>query len=85
MLNVKAFGTTAGILWGGMVLLLTLLVVIQNDGGEHLKLLDKIYLGYRLSYGGSVVGFLYGFASAFIVGALFAWIYNKLTVPAAVR
>jgi hypothetical protein len=85
MLNVKAFGVTAGLLWGGIILLLTLLVVMQNDGGDHLKLLDKIYLGYRISYGGSIVGAFWGFVNAFIIGALFAWIYNKLNGSVAIR
>jgi hypothetical protein len=64
---------------------MTLLVVIQNDGGDHLKLLDKIYLGYRISYGGSIVGGLWGFVNAFIIGALFAWVYNKLNGSIAIR
>lgn len=78
MLNVRAFGVTAGILWGGLVLLMTLLIVLQNDGGEHLKLLDKVYIGYTISLVGSVVGFIYGFVNGFVGGATFAWIYNRL-------
>jgi hypothetical protein len=85
MLNVKAFGVAAGVLWGSIVLLMTLLIVIQNDGGDHLKLLDKIYIGYQISFAGGFVGFVYGFAHAFIIGALFAWIYNTVTGSPSTR
>jgi hypothetical protein len=78
MLNIRAFGIAAGVLWGGVLFLMTLLVVIQNDGGDQLIKLNKVYLGYRISFAGSLLGLGYGFVSAFMGGALFAWIYNKL-------
>ena len=76
LLNKKAFGLAAGILWGAGVLLATILAMIVG-GGEHLALLSKFYIGYNVSSVGAVAGLVWGFVDGFIGGWLLAWIYNK--------
>jgi hypothetical protein len=44
--------------------------------GPHLALLGQFFLGYTVSFWGSVVGLLYGFVTGFIVGYMVAFLYN---------
>lgn len=78
-LDVTALALSAGLLWGGAVLIVALANLIWPEyGGDFLELCAAIYPGYRPSTGiGSVVvGALYGLVDGTIGGALFAWIYN---------
>jgi hypothetical protein len=78
-LNVKAFAFSTGILWGLGVMLLTFRFVIAGQPGYFLGKLDKVYPGYCVSWSGAFIGLLWGFVSAAIAGALFAWFYNSFT------
>jgi len=78
-LNLTALALTAGLFWGGAVLIVALAnLVWPGYGGAFLDLCAAIYPGYRPGTGvGSVVtGSLYGLVDGTIGGALFAWIYN---------
>lgn len=76
-LSVKGFALTGGIIWGVSMFLLTLISLWRGHGG-HVGLLNTVYLGYTVSYIGSVVGLAYGFVDGLITGAIFAWLYNRL-------
>ncbi len=77
-LNVKAYALTCGILWGLAVLLGTWWLLIRGADGEIITKLSAFYIGYSYSWGGAVIGLLWGFVDGLIVGAIFAWVYNKL-------
>ena len=77
-LNKTALGLAAGILWGLSVLLMTVWAV-SVDGGNHLQILARFYIGYSVSWVGAVIGLIYGFIDGFIGGWLLAWLYNKLS------
>jgi hypothetical protein len=74
-MNLKASAIAGGILWGLLVFALTLLETARG-GGHALGRLGVIYLGYSVTYLGSVVGLIYGVVSGAIVGAAFCWLYN---------
>ena len=74
-LDKKALALTGGILWGLIILVMTLWV-IWRGGGNTLALLDKFYFGYSISYLGAIIGLIYGFVNGFICGWIFAWLYN---------
>jgi hypothetical protein len=78
-LNIKAFGLTFGILWGLAILLTTYWILISDSGGSTLALLHKFYKGYTVSWFGGIIGLFWGFIDGFICGAIFAWLYNKLS------
>jgi hypothetical protein len=78
-LNVKAFALAGGILWGASVCLATLWLLAFGYQGEMIQLLDHFYIGYTYSVTGAFVGLLWGFIDGLIGGALFAWLYNRLT------
>ena len=85
-LSMKAMGITAGLLWGGMVLIIGLAHLIWPQYGvAFLELMSSIYPGYHVGgFGSVIVGTLYGLVDGWIGGVILAWLYNKL-VAAATR
>ena len=75
-MNVKAFAVAAGILWGFLLFVLTLLEAARGVG-HTMGVLSALYLGYSVTYLGSLVGLVYGFVSGALVGAAFCWLYNR--------
>ncbi len=79
LLQVRAFGFAVGLVWGIIILGVTLAVTIKGTGGEHLGRLGLLYPGYRVTYWGSVIGFVWSVIYGFVAGALLAWVYNRLS------
>ena len=78
-LKPLALGITAGIMWGGCVLIMTLLCFYTGYGKLFLEALPQsVYPGYEITVAGSFIGLIYGFIDGFICGFLFGWIYNKV-------
>lgn len=46
--------------------------------GQHLSLLGNYFIGYSVTWMGSVIGFFYGALTGGIIGWLIAWIYNQV-------
>ena len=46
--------------------------------GPHLALLGYFFIGYKVTFVGSLIGAAYGFVCGFVVGALVAMMYNWL-------
>ena len=44
--------------------------------GPNLALLGQFFLGYRVTFMGSLIGFVYGFGCGFVTGYLVASLYN---------
>ena len=78
-LNVKALALTSGLLWGGGVCFATLWLMAFGYQGGVISQLDHFYFGYSFSVVGAFVGLVYGFIDGAIGGALFAWLYNRLS------
>jgi len=77
-LNPKAFGLTAGIIWGLAVLVTTLISISTGYAKIFLNIIVSIYPGYSISPVGGIIGLIYGFADASIGFYIFARIYNWL-------
>ncbi len=86
-LNAKILGLVLGILMGLMIFIGTNWLLIKGGQmtrsgeyvvGPHLQLLSQFFIGYRVSFLGSIIGFLYGFALGTLCGAAIGWIYNKI-------
>jgi hypothetical protein len=79
-LNAKILGLALGLLSGLAIFVATNWLVLKggNPVGPHLQLLSQYFLGYRVSFVGSLIGFAYGFALGTFAGALLAWIYNRI-------
>ena len=82
-LDTLRFGFTVCVVWGGIVFLVAVgNMVITGYGEAFLKLIDSIYPGYHLGkwgFGGVIVGTLYAALDGFIIGVVFAWLYNRFT------
>lgn len=80
-LHITALALTAGLFWGGAMLVVALANLAWPEYGRtFLELAASIYPGYRPGAGiGSVItGTLYGLVDGTIGGAIFAWLYNLL-------
>ena len=78
-INVIAFSITAGLFWGGSIIITGLANLIWPPYGQaFLELAASIYPGYHASpaIGQIIIGTLYGFVDGAIAGFLFGWIYN---------
>ena len=77
-LNPKAFGLACGILWGLAIFVATIWLILAGYQGRLISTIDHFYFGYSFSYGGAVIGGIWGFVDGLIGGFVFAWLYNKL-------
>ena len=86
-LNIKFLGLALGLLMGFAIFLATNWLVIKGGHitptgeyvvGPHLQLLSQFFIGYRVSFLGSIIGFFYGFALGTLCGAVIGLIHNKI-------
>ncbi len=86
-LNARILGLVLGILMGLMIFIGTNWLLIKGGEmnssghyvvGPHLGLLGQFFIGYKVSFFGSIIGFFYGFALGTLCGSAIGWIYNKL-------
>jgi protoporphyrinogen oxidase len=88
-LDRVAFGGALGMVAGVALFLATVALLLKGGPrvGPHLALLAHYLPGYRVSAGGSLLGFLYGLGGGFVAGWCFALLRNAsaLTLLAVVR
>jgi len=79
-LNAKVYGIVTGLLLGLVIFIATNWLVLKGGDvvGPHLALLGQFFIGYRVTFVGSLIGLAYGFALGFIVAYLVAALYNWL-------
>ena len=79
-LNAKVAGLVLGLLFALGIFVATNWLVIKGGDrvGPHLQLLSQYFIGYRVTFFGSLIGAAYGFAVGTLSGALIGWIYNKI-------
>ena len=79
-LNAKILGLVLGLIFGLIIFIATNWLVIKGGDpvGPHLQLLSQYFIGYRVTFFGSLIGFAYGLAIGTCSGTLIGWIYNKI-------
>jgi hypothetical protein len=79
-LNAKAMGLVLGLLCGLVIFSATNWLVLKGgqNVGPHLQLLGQYFIGYRVTFVGSLIGFVYGFALGGLGGLLMGGVYNKI-------
>jgi formate hydrogenlyase subunit 3/multisubunit Na+/H+ antiporter MnhD subunit len=77
-LNATVQGVVTGIVVGFGILIATNWLVLKGGDvvGPHLSLLANFFIGYQVSFFGSLIGFVYGFLSGFVIGYSVARMYN---------
>ena len=80
ILNAKILGLILGIIFGLIIFVATNWLVLKGGVvvGPHLELLGQFFLGYRVSFLGSIIGFFWGFAVGSLCGSMIGWIYNRI-------
>ena len=79
-LDPRAFGVALGLVTGLCLWVATVILVLRGGEviGPNLVLLSQYFVGYRVTLGGSFIGFIYGSVAGFILGYAFAWTRNFL-------
>jgi hypothetical protein len=79
-LNAIVQGVVTGLVAGLAIFIATNWLVIKGGTvvGPHLALLGQFFIGYRVTFIGSLIGFAYGFVLGFGVGYAVARMYNWL-------
>jgi hypothetical protein len=79
-LNATIQGVVSGIVVGLGIFVATNWLVLKGGDvvGPHLGLLGQFFIGYEVTFSGSLIGFMYGFVTGFIVGYGVARIYNGI-------
>lgn len=75
-LRKRALGMALGIVWGVAMLLGTWGLLLWGSPGEQMLKLGNFYIGYSYSWGGAVIGMIWGFVYGFIAGVFIAWLYD---------
>lgn len=77
-LNVTIQGVVTGLVAGLAIFLATNWLILKGGDvvGPHLALLGQFFIGYRVTFGGSLIGAAYGFVCGFVIGGLIAKMYN---------
>ena len=79
-LNERAWGIAVGMLAGTGLFIATNVLVVKGGAqvGLHLSLLGRYFPGYRVTFVGSMIGFIYCFVLGYIVGRMIGMVYNRL-------
>jgi hypothetical protein len=81
-LNGTVLGLASGMAAGLALFVATNWLVLKGGEqvGPHLSLLNQFFIGYSVTFGGSLIGLAYGFALGFVLGWLVAWVYNGVVL-----
>ena len=77
-LSVKSFALTCGIIFGVGFMLATWWLIIMGTPGDIMIKFAKFFIGYSFTYIGGLIGLVWAFVYGFVIGGIFAWLYNKL-------
>jgi hypothetical protein len=79
-LDSIALGISVGTLFALIIFLATNILIFKGGEviGPNLALLSQFFIGYKVTFAGSLIGLLYGFVSGFILGWLIAFLRNSV-------
>jgi hypothetical protein len=79
-LNAQAWGTSFGMILGAGLFIATAVLVMKGgvNVGEHLGLLSIYFPGYRVTWLGACIGFVYAFVLGYAIGRVVGTAYNAI-------
>ncbi|MGE0470188.1 MAG: hypothetical protein AB7L09_19960 [Nitrospira sp.] len=79
-IKADALALVCAVIGGGGIFAMTAWLIIQGgpQPGQHLQLLSNYFIGYSITWWGSVVGLFYGTLTGGVVGWAVGTIYNKI-------
>lgn len=80
-IHEQGWGIAFGLVLGLTLLIATNVLVLKGGAvvGPHLALLGVYFPGYRVTFVGSLIGFVYAFVGGYALGRVIASVYNRLT------
>ena len=80
-LNEKAWGIGVALVLAVALFVATNVLVLKggSDVGPHLRLLGVYFPGYRVTFAGSLIGFVYAFVLGYAVGRTVVTLYYRLS------
>lgn len=79
-LNATVQGIVTGLMFGLTIFIATNWLILKGGEvvGPHLALLSQFFIGYRVTFVGSLIGLAYGFVVGGLIGYCIASIYNRV-------
>ena len=79
-LDSTALGIALGLMAGLGIFVATNFLIYKggDEIGPNLALLGQFFIGYEISFSGSLIGLMYGMIAGFVIGWLIATIRNFL-------
>jgi hypothetical protein len=79
-LSGNILGLVLGILASLVIFVATNWLVIKGGPvvGPHLSLLSQYFIGFSVSFVGSLIGMAYAFIVGYLSGISIAWVYNRI-------
>lgn len=79
-LNGHILGFVLGFIGALIIFVATIWLVIKGgeNVGAHLGLLGHFFIGYDVTYTGSLIGAVYGFVTGYLSGLIIGSIYNAV-------
>lgn len=78
-MHAQKLGLAGGIIWGGILMLMTWIAMYSGYGILWLSTWMDLYPGFDFSFLGSFLGLIFGFIHGFVVLLLLGWLYNRLS------
>lgn len=77
-LDGSALGIALGTVTGLIIFTATNFLLLKGGDvvGPNLSLLAQFFVGYEVTFWGSLIGFVYGMIAGFLVGGLIAFLRN---------
>lgn len=79
-LDKTALGISVGAVFGVAIFFATNVLIFKGGDviGPNLSLLGHYFIGYDVTFSGSLIGLVYGFISGFVLGWLIAFLRNSV-------
>ncbi|MDY6863307.1 MAG: bacteriophage holin [Thermodesulfobacteriota bacterium] len=77
-LNILSLGLSLGITWAAGIFFLGIMAWLLDWGTAIVEISSALYIGYKATPLGIMIGTVWAFVDGFIGGVIIAWLYNKL-------
>lgn len=76
-----ALGLSLGTVLGLSVFFATILLILKDDpqANQFFILINHYFIGYSMTFFGSILGLIYGFLFGFVIGWIVAFLRNAIT------
>lgn len=77
-MNGHILGFVLGVISALVLFIATNWLILKGgpNVGEHLSLLGHFFIGYSVTFLGSIIGAVYSFIAGYLSGLIIGWVYN---------